>query len=125
LLGSPLTLEFERKGAAEWNVKAPPKFNLDRGKLERFLAELSHLRAVNFVAHKATPKPEQGLDVDQGALVVEITLEGEKEPLRLTVGKADGDKGYFAVSDRLKGDVFDVRKDIFDGPKSKPAYFSP
>jgi hypothetical protein len=77
------------------------------------------------VAHKATPKPEQGLDVDQGALAVEITVEGEKEPLRLTVGKADGDKGYFAVSDRLKGDVFDLRKDIFDGPKSKPAYFSP
>lgn len=125
LLGSPLTLEFERKGAAEWVVKSPPKFNLDRGKLERFLAELSNLRAVSFVAHKATPKPEQGLDVDQGALAVEITVEGEKEPLKLTVGQADGAKGYLAVSDRLKGDVFDVRKDVFDGPKSKPAYFSP
>jgi hypothetical protein len=125
LLGTPLTLEVERKGPAEWNVKSPPKFNLDRGKLERFLADLSHLRSVSFVAHKATPKPEQGLDVDQGALAVEITVEGEKEPLRLTVGKADGEKGYFAISDRLKGDIFDVRKDIFDGPKSKPAYFSP
>jgi hypothetical protein len=41
------------------------------------------------------------------------------------VGKADGDKGYFATSDRLKGDVFNVPKMIFDGPKSKPAYFSP
>ncbi len=125
LLGTPLTLEVERKGTAEWTVKNPPKFNLDRGKLERFLAELSHLRAVSFVAHKATPKPEQGLDVDQGALTVEITVEGEKEPLKLTVGKADGEKGYFAVSDRLKGDVFLVPKAAFDGPKSKPAYFSP
>jgi hypothetical protein len=125
LLGSPLTLELERKSATEWAAKGPPKFNLDRMKLERFLGDLSRLRAVSFVAHKATPKPEQGLDADQGALVVEITLEGEKEPLRLTVGKADGDKGYFATSDRLKGDIFLVPKAIFDGPKSKPAYFSP
>jgi hypothetical protein len=125
LLGSPLTLEFERKGIAEWAAKSPPKVTLDRAKLERFLGDLSRLRAVNFVAHNATPKPEQGLDADQGALVVEITVEGEKTPLKLTVGKADGDKGYFATSDRLKGDVFNVPKAIFDGPKSKPAYFSP
>jgi hypothetical protein len=125
LLGSPLTLEFERKSATEWNAKNPPKFPLDRSKLERFLDELSRLRAVGFVAHHATPKPEQGLDADQGALVVEITVEGEKAPLKLTVGKADGEKGYFATSDRLKGDVFDVPKATFDGPKSKPAYFSP
>jgi hypothetical protein len=125
LLGSPLTLEFERKSATEWAPKNPPKFTLDRTKLERFLGELSRLRAVNFVAHQAAPKPEQGLDAEQGALVIEITVEGEKGPLKLTVGKADGDKGYFATSDRLKGDVFDVHKATFDGPKSKPAYFSP
>jgi hypothetical protein len=125
LLGSPVTLEFERKSATEWTVKAPPKFNLDRARLERFLGDLAHLRAVNFVAHNAAPKPEQGLDADQGALVVELTVEGEKAPLKLTVGKADGEKGYFALSDRLKGDVFDVLKATFDGPRSKPAYFNP
>jgi hypothetical protein len=125
LLGTPLTLEFERKSAMEWVAKNPPKFNLDKGKLERFLSELSHLRAVGFVAHKATPKSEQGLDVEQGALAVEVTVEGEKEPWKLTVGKEDAGKGYFATSDRLKGDIFDVPKATFDGPKSKPAYFSP
>jgi hypothetical protein len=125
LLGSPVTLEFERKSATEWTVKAPPKFNLDRAKLESFLGDLAHLRAVNFVAHNTAPKPNQGLDADQGALVVEITVEGEKTPLKLTVGKADGEKGHFALSDRLKGDVFDVPKATFDGPRSKPAYFSP
>ncbi len=59
------------------------------------------------------------------ALQIDITLEGEMEPLQLTVGKLDGDKGYFAITNKLKGDILLLRKDIFESIKSAPAYFSP
>jgi hypothetical protein len=64
--------------------------------------------------------------VDKGALQIELTVQGEKEPrkLTLTVGKADANVGYFAISNQLSGDIFEVRKDIFDKVKEKPAYFS-
>ena len=69
------------------------------------------------------PKDAQGLKLPQGALEVEVTVEGEKEPLRLTVGNLDGSRGYFATTSRMKDEVFDVRKDLFEGPKGQPAYF--
>src|SRR5262249_24849554 len=62
LLGSTLTLELEKSGS-EWRAKSPKDFKLDTSKLQRFLQELSTLRAERFVAHDAAPKPEQGLDV--------------------------------------------------------------
>jgi hypothetical protein len=124
LLGTPTTLDLEKSGS-EWKVKAPKDFKLDAGKLQRFLQELSALRAEKFVSHEAAPKPEQGLDVAQGALAVEVSVEGRAEPLQLTVGKQDGQGGYFATSKQLPREVFEVRKDVFEGPKSKPAYFSP
>jgi hypothetical protein len=94
--------------------------------LDAFLKSLSDLKAVKFVAHKAKPSADQELDVNKGALHVELTVAGDKEPrkLTLTVGKADGNTGYFAISDQLPGDIFDVRKDLFDKVKEKPAYFS-
>ena len=45
---------------------------------------------------------------------IELTLEGEKDPLKLTVGgPSAADKGYFAISNRLPGDVFVVPEDRF------------
>jgi hypothetical protein len=125
VVGSPLTLELERKDASQWTVKSPAAFNLDAAKVRTLLDALSHLLAERFISHKTGPKPEQELEVAKGALVIEITVEGEKEPLQLTVGKLDADKGYFATTNKLPGDVFVVSKTAFDGPKSKPAYFSP
>jgi hypothetical protein len=125
VVGSPLTLELERKDASQWTVKSPAAFNLDAAKVRSLLDALSHLRAERFISHKMGPKPEQELDVARGALVIEITVEGEKESLQLTIGKLDADKSYFATSNKLPGDVFQVSRAAFDGPKSKPAYFSP
>jgi hypothetical protein len=121
-LGDPYVLQLKKSGS-EWTAVTPPKFSVDTTKVRQFLEELSHLRAERFVAHQSKPSPDQDLDVARGALKIVLTIEGEKEPAELTVGKQDGDKGYFAVSNRLPGDVLLVRKGLFEGPRSKPAYF--
>jgi hypothetical protein len=125
LLGHPFTLDLERKDASEWTVKAPANFTLDATKVRRFLDDLARLKAEKFVAHNAKPTPEQELEVAKGALQIEIVLEGEMEPLQLTVGKLDGDKGYFATTNKLPGDILLLRKEVFEAAKSKPAHFSP
>jgi hypothetical protein len=121
VVGSPLTLEVERKDATHWNVKKPEKFTLDEGKFNAFLAGLAHLRAASFVSNKRTA--EQELDVNKGALAVELTVEGVSKPLELTVGKLDGDKGYFATSSQAPDTVFLVPRGLFEQPKEKPVYF--
>ena len=68
-------------------VKPGEKLPADGAVVEGFVSGLSHLQASRFV----TPKGDPELDVNKGALQVEITVEGEKEPLRLTVGKEDPD----------------------------------
>ncbi len=124
---APLTRTFKRsKGGSGWEPEPKDSFKLDAARLDSFLKGLADLKAVKFVAHKAKPTPDQELDVDNGALVIELTVADGKEPhnLTLTVGKADGNTGYFAISNQLPGDIFEVRKDLFEKAKEKPAYFS-
>jgi hypothetical protein len=119
-------LLLKRKDAAAWTVEQPKGNEVDPEKVRKLLDELSHLRVERFVAHKATPTEEQGMTTEKGALQVEVVVEVEKdktEKFALTVGNLDGDRGYFATSKKLPGDIFDVRKDIFEGPKSKVGYF--
>jgi hypothetical protein len=127
LFGKPHTLTFKHpKSGSGWEVEPKDEIKLEPARLDAFLKSLSDLKAVKFVAHKAKPSADQELDVNKGALHVELTVAGDKEPrkLTLTVGKADGNTGYFAISDQLPGDIFEVRKDLFDKVKEKPAYFS-
>jgi hypothetical protein len=123
---TPKTLIFKRAAnGSDWEAE-PKTFKVDNKRLDDFLRQLSTLRAQKFVAHKATPAADQELDPAKGGLLIEITLPGEKEPkkLTLTVGKADGNDAYLAISNQLPGDIFDVRKDLFEKAKDKPAYFS-
>src|SRR5207245_4604707 len=119
----PPTLELERKGGS-WAVK-PADFKLDDGKLETILAYLANLKAKRFVSHKGNPKPpdpkETKLDPKSGALDVTLSLEGEKEPLTLTIGGFKMAEGYYAQSNKLPGDLFLLAEDehIKDA-KSKP-----
>jgi hypothetical protein len=124
-INTPKVLTFKRAKDG-WESEPKDSFKLDKTRLEDFLKNLADLKAVRFVAHKAKPTPDQELDVDKGALLVELTVSGDKAPrkLSLTVGKLDAAFGYFAISDQLPGDIFDVRKDLFDKVKEKPAYFS-
>ena len=125
VVGSPLTMEFEQKDKKWEVVKGLPKDKFDAAKLPTLLNNLHECRAVSFVTFTSGPRPEQKLDPAAGALVIELTVEGEAKPITLTIGKLDGDKGYFATSNRLPGDVFLVPKTMFEGVKSKPAYFNP
>ncbi|HTU91196.1 MAG TPA: DUF4340 domain-containing protein, partial [Gemmataceae bacterium] len=126
-INAPKTLTFKRpKGGSGWESEPKDSFKLDKSRLDDFLKNLADLKAARFVAHKAKPAANQDLDVDKGALLIELTVAGEKEPrkLTLTVGKLDGAFGYFAISNQQPDDIFDVRRDLFDKAKEKPAYFS-
>lgn len=128
LTGSPFVLELERKDGSTWTAKAPKDFAVSQDKVNRLVTGLSTERAVKFLDRKLTPKEREddGLQADKGGLVIEITVEGEKEPFVLTVGNADGDKGdYLATANRLGDALFTVRKDVFEKPKEKPAFFNP
>jgi len=72
---------------------------------------------------KMGAKPDQKLEIKDGALDIFITLDGEKEPLRLTVGAPAGMEGYYAQSNKLPGEVFVIAKGKFAEAKGKPAYF--
>jgi hypothetical protein len=123
-IDQPFVLDVKRdKNGTDWVVEKPAGFKLDAEKWRQFLTELSHLKAVKFVAHKSKPTDKQKLAVADGALQIDITVEGEKEALQLTVGDLDGADAYFAISNKQPGDILDVRKDLFDGPKSGAGHF--
>ena len=70
------------------------------------------------------------LDEDKTALTIDMTVEGQEKPLQLKVVTLTGDKaalgndkGYYAASPSAVGELFEVAKELFDGPMSKPAYF--
>ncbi len=96
--GVVVALELERKGDKKWDVKAPAGFTADPDVVDNFVAGLTNLRASRFVTPKTGTKT--GLDVNEGALKVEVTVEGQEKPLELTVGAEDADNkaSYFARS---------------------------
>jgi hypothetical protein len=101
------TLNVIRKDGQTWTVKSPLNFDLDDAQVNPFLADLSHLRAQRFILRKGAAKPEYELDDNTRLLLVTLTLEGEKTPLTLAVGKLDpNEKAYYAQSSNLPGDVF-------------------
>jgi hypothetical protein len=123
--GQPQTLDLERKGANNWAVKGNPNYKLSASQAEAFLANLATVRAEKFVTFKTGPKPEQKLTPADGALLVEVTVDGEKEPVTLALGaEAEGGKSYYAASYKAKGDVFLLPKDRFEKYKTKPGAFA-
>ncbi len=105
LTGFDTVLQLERQSANSWSVKQPPGFDVNPQVTERFVAALSNLKADKFVLKKDGPLPDHKLGDKEAALKVEITLDGEKEPLALTVGDIK-DKSYFAQISNLPGSVF-------------------
>jgi hypothetical protein len=123
--GFLITLDLERKGPGEWTVKAPPGFDLDNRQADQFVQYLSHLRAERFVVRQKGPQPEHKLGAQEAALHVEITVEGEKSPLTLTIGALDTkEKAYYAQASTVPGDVFLVSQVNFELVVSGPKYFS-
>lgn len=122
LLGTPYTLDLERKSAQDWKAKSPQDFKLNLSAAEGLLAELSQLKVVRFLG-KGVPKPEQKLTEQDGALEIVLTVEGEKEPYTLTIGGPSDHEGYYARSNKLVDEIFIVPKGHFEQMKEKPAYF--
>ena len=122
-LGIQVTLDLERKSKQSWQAKTPKDFELEPATAEAFLNMLANLRAMKFL--KTGPKPEHGLEAkNKDLMVIEIDLDGEKQPLKLTIGKLDAaEKGYFAMSSKFKDQVFLLPEDDFKRMLEKPGYF--
>lgn len=123
-----VTLDLERKASdpKDWEMKEGPKdFKVDNSRVEGILVALSNLSAVKFVAFKTGPKPEYELGDKDRALQFELQVEGEKQPLSLTIGKLDDkEKAYYAQSSTLPGDVFLISQDQFAKLLEGAKYFS-
>src|SRR5262249_62389948 len=99
-------------------------FNHAQGRAEEFLTSLSCLRAEQFLIPKTGPQPEK-MEAKDGAMTVEITVEGEKEPLTLTLGGEAPDKrNYFARSNKVPNEAFLVAKAPFEKFRQKPVSFA-
>lgn len=126
-IGLPITLDVESKDGVNWEFakdSPPVGFALNSQRVKGFVDSLSKLRAADFIAHNAKPEAGHELELNTGALLIEVYLDGREKPLQLTVGKLDGSKGYIAISpEQAPGDIFHVSRDIFEGPKSKPSHF--
>ncbi len=119
------TLEMERRPERGWAVKTPADFDLDPAQADAFVGSLANLRALRFVRFQGGPKAEEKLAPAERSLQVEVTLEGEKTPLSLTVGGLDAKEGgYYAQSSSLSGAVFLVPKDRFEKVLTGPKHFS-
>jgi MFS family permease len=124
VVGQVTTLDLERKGANNWSVKAPAGYKLSASQAESFLGLLQAVRAERFVSFKSGPKPEYKLTPDAGALQVELTLDGEKESVALTLGAEAEGKYYYAQSSKAPGDVFLLPKERFEKFKGRPGVFA-
>jgi hypothetical protein len=117
---STITLDLERKSAQEWVAKTPKEFAIDPAKAESFITLLSNLRAEEFTTAGSTPKPEQ-FDLKAGTLEIELTLAEEKEPVKLSVGAPDvSARYYYGKSSKLPGQVFMLKKELFEKWKATP-----
>ena len=122
VVGSPFTIDVDKPAGKDWTVKAPPNYPLDTAKVNTLVSNLANLKALRFIMPQAPPKPEYKLEHKDGALEVMIAVEGEKDPIALTVGGPAGSDGLYARSNKLPADVFVIAKAAFEQMKSKPAY---
>ena len=119
------TLDLERKSKSSWTAKSPQGLEVEPTITESFLQMLSNLRTTKFL--KGAPKPEYGLDPtkNQGLLTIEIILDGDKPPLKLTVGGPNAaDKAYYATIGAGKDQVVLVPEDFFKRVLERPVYFT-
>ena len=121
--GSPFTLDLERK-QGKWQAKAPMNFAIDTSKVDKFLADVTNLRAEKFISFGTPVKPDQNFDPVQGGTILEFTVSGEKGVQKLTLGKAEGD-AFLAQASKISGAVITVKQAAFTPALAKPAFFNP
>jgi len=119
------TLDLERKSKNSWTAKSPQGLEVEPAITESFLHMLSNLRTTKFLT--GAPKPEYGLDPakNPGLLTIEIILDGNKPPLKLTIGGPNAaDKAYYATTGAGKDQAVLVPEDTFKRVLEKPVYFT-
>lgn len=124
--GMPQVVELARKPKEPWTAEQPKDYALDGPKLEQLLTTLSKLKMIRLEVANQGALAAHGLDTGKdGALQIEITVDGVDKPLTLTVGKLkEDDKGYYAMSSTLPRDVFLVPEGLFQDVLKDPRYFS-
>ena len=99
-------------------------FAIDTGKVDKFLADVTNLRAEKFISFGTPVKPDQNFDPVQGGTILEFTVSGEKGVQKLTLGKAEGD-AFLAQASKISGAVITVKQAAFTPALAKPAFFNP
>jgi hypothetical protein len=123
-VGSTFTLELDRQAPRTWTAKMPSDFNLDSNQAEDFLTTLAGLRAEKFLPVKG-PQPEHKLGPKDARLQIEISVEGEKTPVTLTIGDLNvKDKVYYAQSSTWPNAVFTLSQDRLEKVLASPKYFT-
>ena len=130
--GEVLSRDLERKDAKTWTVKAPPNLDMNFDKVNKLVEELSRLQAERFVTKNAAVKAAYDKDEQKTAFTVEMTVEGEKEPLVLRVVNLTGDKALpeadrqvYATTPKLPGELFQAPRPIFTAPADRPQEIGP
>ena len=98
------------KDGTDWKVKGSDQKVKNPQRYNGLIEALHNLRVVKFLEGAA--KPEYELGYDKGALGIEVTVDGEKEPYQLILGKEESD-GYVAQSKQLGDQLFLVEKTPF------------
>jgi Domain of unknown function (DUF4340) len=108
--GEPMVFELERKAGGNWSARGDLKLN--NAKVEQFMTDILQPRSLGQAADKTGPKPEHGLDLNQGALEIEIDVRDAK-PVTLTLGGpvSKDSKQIFATTNRSPGEVFTIDGD--------------
>lgn len=117
----PQSLELEQTSGV-WLVKGGGA--VDSHKVNTFLNLIARPKSETTVIEKKGAQPEHGLDVNKGALEIEMDLvDGKKVTLTLGALADKNNNTLYASTDQLKGDVFTIKGDDLITFKEKPGAF--
>ena len=111
--GSPVSLVLERD-KDQWLARDPASdFPVAQARVTTLLQALKALKFEKILAYSGGGEPGLSLDPAKNGLLIEWTTEGEKDPVRLTIGRAEG-AGFAAASSLLPGMAVVVPKAPFE-----------
>lgn len=111
--GSPVNLVVEKE-KDQWVSREPASdFPVAQAKVAQMLAALKALRFDRVLAYSGGGEPGLGLDPSRNGLALEWTVEGQKDPVRLVLGRAEG-AGLAASVSTLPGMALVVPKAPFE-----------
>lgn len=111
--GAPVSLVLE-KDKEKWIAKDPGSdFPVAQAKVDQLLGSLKGLRFEKVLAYSGGGDPALGLDPAKNGLAIEWTLEGQKEPVRMVLGRMEG-TGLAASVSTLPGMALVVPKAPFE-----------